>query len=80
MANGRVWRSRSPELALFVLGLVSLILLGTVVTLTIDSGHEPLWALLLFPALGVAYVVIGLLGSRGRVHEQGRNARRLASS
>jgi len=34
MANGRVWRSRSLDLALLMLGVVSLILVFVVVALT----------------------------------------------
>jgi len=70
MATGRVWRSRSLDLALVMVGVVSLILLGTVVALTIDSGNEPLWAILLFPALGVLYIGVGLVGWQRRPHNR----------
>ena len=62
MATGRVWRSRSLDLALVMLGVVSLVLAFVVVALTVDSGNGPLWALLLVHAVAVEYLVVGLLG------------------
>lgn len=70
MATGRVWRSRSLDLALVMVGAVSLVLVGVIVALTVDSGNEPLWALLLFPALGVVYLATGLIGWRRRPHNR----------
>ena len=70
MANGRVWRSRSLDLALVLLGVVSLVLVFVVVALTVDSGNGPLWALLLVNAVAVEYLVVGLLGWRRRPHNR----------
>jgi signal transduction histidine kinase len=70
MVTARVWRSRSLDLALVMLGVVGLVLVGVLVALTVDSGNEPLWVLLLFPALGVVYLVTGLLGWRRRPHNR----------
>jgi signal transduction histidine kinase len=70
MANGRVWRSRSLDLALVMLGVVSLILVFVAVALTIDSGNVPLWGVLLLYALVVEYLVVGLLGWRRRPHNR----------
>ena len=70
MANGRVWRSRSLDLALLMLGVVSLIFVFVVVALTIESGSEPLWGLLLLYAVAVEFLVIGLVGWRRRPHNR----------
>ena len=70
MANGRVWRSRSLDLALVLLGVASLVLVFVVVALTVDSGNGPLWALLLVNAVAVEYLVVGLLGWRRRPHNR----------
>jgi signal transduction histidine kinase len=70
MATGRVWRSRSLDLALVLLGVVSLVLVFVVVALTVDSGNGPLWALLLVNAVAVEYLVVGLLGWRRRPHNR----------
>ncbi len=70
MATGRVWRSRSLDLALVMLGVVSLILVFVVVALTVDSGSEPLWGLLLLYAVAVEFLVIGLVGWRRRPHNR----------
>ena len=70
MATERVWRSRSLDLALVMLCVVGLVLTFVVVALTVDSGNEPLWALLLVHAIGVEYLVIGLLGWRRRPHNR----------
>ena len=70
MATGRVWRSRSLDLALVMLGVVSLILVFVVVALTVDSESEPLWGLLLLYAVAVEFLVIGLVGWRRRPHNR----------
>ena len=70
MATGRVWRSRSLDLALVMLGVVGLVLTLVVVALTVDSGNEPQWALLMVLAVGVEYLVVGLLGWRRRPHNR----------
>ena len=70
MATGQVWRSHSLDLALVLLGVVSLVLVFVVVALTVDSGNGPLWALLLVNAVAVEYLVVGLLGWRRRPHNR----------
>ena len=70
MATGRVWRSRSLDLALVMLGVAVLLLVVVQVVLTIDSGNEPLWSLMLMPVVAVEYLVIGLLSWRRRPHNR----------
>ena len=70
MATGRVWRSRSLDLALVMLGVAVLLLVVVQVVLTIDSGNEPLWGLMLMPVIAVEYLVIGLLSWRRRPHNR----------
>lgn len=53
-----------------MLAAVSLILVGVLVALTVDSGAEPLWVVLLFPALAVVYLITGLVGWQRRPHNR----------
>jgi signal transduction histidine kinase len=69
---GRVSGTRSLRLSLIVLGVVTVMVAGIEVAIFASAPHAPLWVLVLYVAVGVEYVVGGLVAwSRRPINRTG---------